>query len=64
MSLFERYGKKFVKSCWRFSISVKQRTTNKKCKALEEGMPKSRADEIGGVDAIADEKKAIEWKRL
>lgn len=44
----------------RFGISVKTRVTNKRRKALEEGMPKSRADKISGVDAIADDKKAIE----
>lgn len=45
---------------YRFGIYVKTRTTNKKRKALEAGMPKSRAEKISGVDAIGDDKKAIE----
>jgi hypothetical protein len=44
----------------RFAIDIKKRVTNKKRKAYDEGTPKSRCDRISGVDAIADDKKAIE----
>lgn len=44
----------------RYSIDVKRRRANLRARAAEEGMSKSNRDKITCVDAIAQDKKAIE----
>lgn len=44
----------------RFSIDVKRRLTNKRQKAADEGMCRSKRDKLSYLDVIAEDKRAIE----
>lgn len=44
----------------RFSIDVKRRLTNKRQKAADEGMCRSKRDKLNYLDVIAEDKRAIE----